>query len=74
MDGEKEDAVLDHAIYYVLHRTYPGELTKEEKRAVRKRATNLIVEKGEVFLKKKERKVCVSASVLRATYRALATI
>lgn len=58
MDGEKEDAVLDHAIYYVLHRSYPPELTKEKKRAVRKRATNLVVEKGDIFLKKKERKVC----------------
>ena len=45
---EKEDAMLDHAIYYVLHRSYPRELTKEKKRAVCKRATNLIVEKGKI--------------------------
>ena len=51
MDGEKEDAVLDHAIYYFLDRLYPRELTKEKKRAVWKWATNLVVEKGEIFLK-----------------------
>ena len=56
MDGEKEDSVLDQAIYYVLHRWYPRELTKEKKTAVQKRATNLAVEKGEIFLKNKEQK------------------
>ena len=48
--------MLDHLIYYVLHRSYPRELTKEKNRAVRRRATNLVVEKGEVFSREERTK------------------
>ena len=49
MDVEKENAALDRAICYALYHSYPRELTKEKKGVVLKRATNLIVEKGEIF-------------------------
>ena len=56
----KHDDILDFAIYYVLHGgSYPDGLSKEKKRAVRKRAAKLATEKGEVFLLKKERRVKV---------------
>ena len=55
---DDKDEILEHATWYVQDGMYPPDLTKEKKRAVRKRATNLVVEKGKVFLKKKERKVC----------------
>ena len=56
---EKEDPILDHAIYYAINGTYPNDLTKEKKRAVRKRAAILTVENGEVYLQRKARKVKV---------------
>lgn len=63
----EEDAILDHAMHYTQYKCYRGELTKDQKRAVRKRATNLVVEKGEVFLKKKDRKV-IAYSLLDVQY------
>ena len=39
------------------------ELTKHQKRAVRKQAVTVLVEEGEVYLEKKERKVKVISSV-----------
>lgn len=62
---EKDDRILDLAIHYALNNNYPEteELTKYQKRAVRKRAATLLVEKGEVYLEKKERKVKVISSV-----------
>ena len=62
---DKEDRILDLAIHYALNNNYPvtAELTKDQKRAVRKRAATLLVEKGEVYLEKKERKVKVISSV-----------
>ena len=59
MNSEKEDAILDEAIYYATHGCYSEQVTKEKKRAIRKRAVNLVVEAGEVFMKKKEWKVCM---------------
>ena len=52
------DCILDFAIEYAISGTYPPGLTKDKKRAVRKRAQTIVVEKGEVFLKKKSGKVC----------------
>ena len=52
-----DDHVLDLAVKYALHGRYDEELTKERKRAVRKRAARLVVERGEIFLNKKGRKV-----------------
>ena len=58
----KEDPILDYAIYYTVNGTYPNELTKEKKRAVRKRAGTLILENGEVYLQRKGRRVKVIQS------------
>ena len=56
----KHNDVLDFAIYYCLHDgSYPDGLTKEKKRAVRKRAAKLETEKSEVFLLKKGRRIKV---------------
>ena len=60
---EKDDQILDLAIHYALNYPETEELTKYQKRAVRKRAATLLVEKGEVYLEKKERKVKVISSV-----------
>ena len=51
MGTEKEDVVLNHASYYILHDLYPRELTKEKKRAVRKHPMNLVAGAGEIFFK-----------------------
>ena len=56
-DSVKYDYILDFAIYYYLHGSrYPNGLSKEEKRAMCKRAAKLTTEKGEVFLLKKLKK------------------
>ena len=55
---EKDDPILEHAIDYRINRCYPPGVTKDKKRAVRKRAAALVVENGEVFLQRKNRKVC----------------
>ena len=57
-----EDPILDYAINYAVNGTYPDELTKEKKRAVRKRAGTLILENGEVYLQRKGRRVKVIQS------------
>ena len=54
---DDDDHVLDVAITYALCGCDGEELTKERKRAVRKRAARLVVERRDVFLQKKERKV-----------------
>ena len=62
-DRENEDPILDIAIHYVFQREYPdAELTKDQKRAVRKRAATLLVDKGEVYIQRKCRKVKVISS------------
>lgn len=53
-DEAEKDPILDLAIDYAVQRTYPDGLSKEKKRAVRKRAATLIVEKGEVFFEKEK--------------------
>ena len=55
---QQVDCILDFAIEYAISGTYPPGLTKDKKRAVRKRAQTIVVEKGEVFLKKISGKVC----------------
>ncbi len=54
---DKEDAILELAIEYVLTNGYPPSLSKDRKCAVRKRAATLVVENGEVFIQKKKRRV-----------------
>ena len=59
---EKEDPILDDTIYYAVNGVYPNNLTKEKKRAVQKKAGTLIVESGEVYLQRKDRRVKVIQS------------
>ena len=40
----------DITVHYVLRGTYPEDVSKDKKRAARKRAANLVVERGEVLL------------------------
>ena len=42
----KEDPILDYAIHYAINNAYPLDLTKEKKRAVRKRAVTLSIDSG----------------------------
>ena len=58
---EKEDEILEMAVYYILKGRYESNLSKDKKRAVRKRARSLSVEDGEVFMRRKKRKVRVSS-------------
>ena len=54
----EHNEILELAIHYALKGGYPTtmQLSKDKKRAVRKRASTLTVEDGEVFLKKNKRK------------------
>ena len=70
MDGAQEaeerkegDLILELAIQYVQDGTYPPSLSKDKKRAVRKRAATLYVDKGEVFLNRGAKKVKVISAV-----------
>ena len=60
-EGHEEDSdsleLLDYAIGYCVHGSYPEGLTKDKKRAVRKRAKSVAVENGEVFIKRRKSKV-----------------
>ena len=62
-DEEIDRISVELAVEYAVRRSYPPGLTKEKKRAVRKRASTLVVDKGEVFLKKKGRQVKVVTAV-----------
>ena len=55
--GMRDDAILELAIQFASSGAYPAGLAKAKKRAVRKRAANLILENGEVFLQRNNRKV-----------------
>lgn len=50
--------VLDYAIEYKMKGAYPAGLTKDKKRAVRKRAQTICIEEGEVYIWRKKNKVC----------------
>ena len=58
-----EDHILDCAIEYKLSGTYPPSLTKDKKRAVRKRAATLITDNGEIYVQRNKRRVKVVTSV-----------
>ena len=60
---EPEDLILDLAIHYAVHRSCLPGLSKERKRAVRKRAFTLPVDKGEVFLERKSPQVKLVTSI-----------
>ena len=53
---EKEDKILEMAVYYILKGRYQSKLSKDKKRAVRKRARSPSVEDGEVFTRRKNAK------------------
>ena len=69
-----EDHILDFAIEYKQSGTYPPALTKEKKRAVRKRTASLIADNGEIYVERKNRRVKVvtsaeeQARILRACH------
>ena len=67
--NHKDDPILDYAIEYKHTGSYPPSLTKENKRAIRKRAATLIVEDGEIYLERKERRVKVITSVEEDTLK-----
>ena len=70
MNSEKEDAILDEAILRYSWRLYSEQVTKEKKRTIRKSTLNLVVEAGEVFMKKKkERKVCMYTLIYISIYK-----
>ena len=56
-DRAREDRILDYAIEYKLYGRYPEGLSKDKKRAVRKRMKCLTVENGEVYIERKKSKV-----------------
>ena len=49
-DGMDSDDIVLIAVHYALRGTYPEGVSKDKKRAARKRAANLVVERGEVLL------------------------
>ena len=51
------DELLDLAIEYAVSGQYKDGLSKDKKRAVRKKAHTLEIDNGEVFIKKKNNKV-----------------
>ena len=61
-DGQETngvDEILEYAIRYSQDGSYTPNLTKDKKRAVRKRAALLTVDKGEVFFTRGKAKVKV---------------
>ena len=62
-----EDHLLDLAIRYRISGTYPPALTKDKKRAVRKRAATLITDNGEVFVERTKGRVKVVTSAEEQT-------
>ena len=59
---EREDEILELAIHYVQNGSYPPGLSRDKKRAVRKRAAAVVCDKGEVFVQRKLRRVKVVTS------------
>ncbi len=59
---EDQDPILDLAIQYAVHGTYPEDLSKGKKRSVRKRAQTLKIENGDVFVERKNKKMRVVTS------------
>jgi len=59
---KKNEDLLDFAINYKLKGSYPDNTSKDRKRAIRKRAKNLITDKGEIFLMRKTNRVKIVTS------------
>ena len=60
---ENPDNDLEFAIDFAVRGRYPPGLSRDKKRALRRRATTLWVDKGEVLLKRKGREVKVVTSL-----------
>lgn len=50
---QDEDDLLDAAAVYAIDNVYPEGCTANRKRIIRKKAAKLVIENGEVFVKKK---------------------
>ncbi len=61
---QKEDKVLDHAMYYCVNNNYPGGLPTDRKRALRKKAKPIIFEKGEFFWYQKREKANTAIQIV----------
>ena len=48
-ENSDHDKILDAAIAYKNYGTYPSKSLKDRKRAIRKRAEQLEIDKGELF-------------------------
>lgn len=60
---ESSDILLDLAIEYAMKGTYRDGLTKEKKRAVRKKAQSLVIDKGEIYIKRKKGTVSLKVAI-----------
>ena len=58
-DLQKTDEIIDYAIEYCISKGYRPGLSKDKKRAVRKRAKLISVVDGEVYIQRKTNKVCI---------------
>ena len=58
-DLQKTDEIIDYAIEYCISKGYPPGLSKDKKRAVRKRAKVISVVDGEVYIQRRTNKVCI---------------
>ena len=52
----KKDEILDYAIEYCMTKAYPIGLSKDKKRAVRKRAKVISIVEKEVFIQRRKNK------------------
>ena len=60
---DKKDELLDIAFEYKIKGSYSDDASKDQKRAIRKRAQNLIADKGEIFLIRKSKHVKIITSI-----------
>ena len=61
-DSTEQEDIIDWAIAYRTSRSYPRLLSKDQKRAVRRRALTIEVDNGEVYVQKQKKRVKVIAS------------
>ena len=58
-EDPSEQQLVEFAIEYATSGVYPSGLSKDKKRAVRRKAGTLVVEQGEVFLQRRQGRVKV---------------
>ena len=61
-DSTEQEDIVVWAIAYRTSRSYPRLLSKDQKRAVRRRALTIEVDNGEVYVQKQKKRVKVIAS------------